>query len=145
MGQSSINGGDEVQEQAGGFDQASLGPSDTSDSGSDVAGMPDQTAGDDMPFGDGPLDLDRTSTTRGPVSPGSDTDSTGTGERSGVEPDTAIREGSDVAPDRIVGDLNAGLTGELLPIEAAENVAVDDNEEDDDEESDREEAEERGL
>jgi len=137
MARSSILGGDETQDQVGGFDQAPLGPSDTSDSGSDVAGQPDMTAGDDMPLNDGPLDLDRTSTTRSPAGAGSDTDSTGTGERMGAEPNSNISDGGDIAPDRVIGDPDAGLTGEAISIDDIDELAADDGEEDDDEEADR--------
>jgi hypothetical protein len=138
MGHSSILGGDAIPEQAAGFDQASLGPSDTSDSGSDVAGLADQTAGDEMPLNDGPLDLDRTATTRAPASAGSDSDSTGTGERMGAESDTGISEAADISPDRIVGDPNAGLVGDTISLEDVGDIAADDGEEDEDEEADRE-------
>jgi hypothetical protein len=67
-----------------------LGPSDTSDSGSDIAGGPGTgltgSAGRDI--GDSNLD--------------SDTDSTGTGERGALGRDTAFEPGSDIAPDRIL-------------------------------------------
>lgn len=133
MARSSILGGDEAPERSGSFDQAPLGPSDTSDSGSDVYGTPDMTAGGDMPLNDGPLDLDRTSTTRGPVGADSDSDSTGTGERLGAEPNSGIDEGGDIAPDRIVGDLDAGLTGDPVASGDLDDLAVD---EDDDEDED---------
>ncbi|OVZ57974.1 hypothetical protein CDO44_16490 [Pigmentiphaga sp. NML080357] len=54
-----------------------LGPSDTSDSGSDLAGLPDDEAG---------------------------TDSGGTGERVSVDPEEEERTGSDVLPDEVVDE-----------------------------------------
>ncbi|MDX3907260.1 MAG: MatE family transporter [Pigmentiphaga sp.] len=54
-----------------------LGPSDTSDSGSDLAGLPDDEAL---------------------------TDSGGTGERVSVNPDEEERTGSDVLPDEVVDE-----------------------------------------
>lgn len=136
MGTSSILGGDEIPEQAGGFDQASLGPSDTSDSGSDVSGLADQTAGDEMPLSDGPLDLDRTATTRPPTGAGSDSDSTGTGERMGVESDTGIVEAADISPDHIIEAPDSDLTGETISLEEVGDIAADDGLDDEDEEAD---------
>ncbi|HSS28648.1 MAG TPA: hypothetical protein VLL50_11895, partial [Usitatibacter sp.] len=57
-----------------------LGPSDTSDSGSDIAGA-SKALGD--------LELD------------SDSDAEGTGERRGAGPDEEVRDGADIAPDKI--------------------------------------------
>ena len=59
-----------------------LGPSDSSDSGSDVHG-----GGADRQIGDAGLD--------------SDSDRSGTGERLGATPDTEFEEGADISPDRI--------------------------------------------
>ena len=59
-----------------------LGPSDSSDSGSDVHGF-----GAERRIGDAGLD--------------SDTDRSGTGERLGATPDAEFEEGADIAPDRI--------------------------------------------
>ena len=58
----------------------SLGPSDSSDSGSDVQGVPADA-------GDANLD--------------SDTDRSGTGEVATGERDTAVREGADIGTDHV--------------------------------------------
>lgn len=63
-----------------GHGTAALGPSDSSDSGSDVQGA-------ERCIGDAGLD--------------SDTDRNGTGERLGATPDTEFEGGEDIAPDRI--------------------------------------------
>jgi hypothetical protein len=63
-----------------------LGPSDTSDSGSDVKGAPG---------GDAQLD--------------GDSDSGGTGERAAAVRDTVVPDGADIAPDHIE---NIPLTGQ---------------------------------
>src|SRR6185436_3599795 len=63
-----------------GHGTSALGPSDSSDSGSDV-----QQAASGL--GDAKLD--------------SDTDRFGTGERAGVGPDTEIEAGADISPDKI--------------------------------------------
>lgn len=60
----------------------SLGPSDSSDSGSDVHGF-----GAERRIGDAGLD--------------SDTDRSGTGERVGATPDMEFEGGSDIAPDEV--------------------------------------------
>lgn len=65
-----------------GHGTAALGPSDSSDSGSDVQG-----GGAERRLGDAGLD--------------SDSDRNGTGERLGATPDTEIEQGADIAPDQI--------------------------------------------
>lgn len=84
-----------------GHDTRSLGPSDSSDSGSDMAGP---HTGEDL----GDRELDGAS------------DRHGTGERSsaGREPDA--REGADVEADRVVEDSEAGLGGGLDQAEEAQ-------------------------
>lgn len=59
-----------------------LGPSDSSDNGSDVLG-----GGAPQRLGDAELD--------------GDSDRSGTGERAGATPDEEFPEGRDIAPDRI--------------------------------------------
>ena len=76
MSQSSILGGDRAPQQARGRDAEALGPSDTSDSGSDIQGSTRLKT--DTPEGEmgGAT----------PVDPGSDTDSMGSGERAEAVP-----------------------------------------------------------
>ena len=62
-----------------GHGKGALGPSDSSDSGSDVQGIPGQDQ----------ESLD------------SDSDAAGTGERAGVEPENAAPDGGDIDVDRI--------------------------------------------
>ncbi len=63
-----------------------LGPSDSSDSGSDVAGgAPGESAGADV----GDVNLD------------SDSDRNGTGERAAAGPDEEVGDGADIDTDRI--------------------------------------------
>jgi hypothetical protein len=78
-----------------GSDMRSIGPSDSSDSGSDVVGL-------------GNLD--------------STTDRYGTGERASVELDdeSELRPDADIEPDRIVEARQAGLGGGLDQAEAAQ-------------------------
>lgn len=68
-----------------GHGTGALGPSDTSDSGSDVQGAPGIAPG----FDSIDADLD------------SDSDSGGTGERAGIERDAAARDGADIDTDHV--------------------------------------------
>ncbi len=63
-----------------GHGTGALGPSDSSDSGSDVQGAAEE-------LGDAGLD--------------GDADRNGTGERSSASPDGEVKDGADIAPDRI--------------------------------------------
>ena len=74
MAYSSILGGDPAPEQPSGRSSDLLGPSDSSDTGSDALGTQEIHA---------------------------DSDGSGTGERGAVYGDEAV-EGADIAPDRIV-------------------------------------------
>ena len=65
-----------------GHGTSALGPSDSSDSGSDVHGF-----GAEARIGDANLD--------------SDSDRSGTGERLGATPDLEFEPAADIAPDRI--------------------------------------------
>jgi hypothetical protein len=78
MATSSILGGDPAPTWPRGSDVASLGPSDSTDSGSDARGG---------------FDFDELS---------SDTDAEGTGERSSVDPQS-VRSDADILPDHIEG------------------------------------------
>lgn len=109
--------GEEPPQVEDGHGTAALGPSDSSDSGSDVRGGPgfaldiglgmesgtnsdpdtalgDMTAGPDL----GDSDLD------------SDTDSSGTGERAAAGRDTTVPDGADISVDRIVSGDEIGVT-----------------------------------
>ena len=68
---------------------APLGPSDSSDSASDLIGADDWR--DDEPPGDPPSELE------------ANTDAMGTGERAAAGNEVAPRTGADIAPDRIIG------------------------------------------
>ena len=79
---------DEIDKE---LDPRTPGPSDSSDSGSDLSGE----------------DLTESATDR-----------QGTGERASVEPETPL--GGDIAPDRIVSGRDAGLGGGLDQAEEAQ-------------------------
>jgi len=68
---------------------APVGPSDSSDSATDLIGAEDWR-GENDPSGAGPRELD------------AETDAEGTGERAGAGNEVAD-DGADVAPDRIIG------------------------------------------
>jgi len=133
MATSSILGADRAPSQAKGRDVEALGPSDTSDSGSDVQGELDLAP---------PTDLD--DTVFGTVQPGlrSDSDSGGTGERGAALPDEDAREGSDILPDRVTDLAGEDLDADTPNLEFEELADIDDRlsdavSEDEEAESDR--------
>ena len=113
MAHSSLLGTDAVPTRPKGRDSEALGPSDTSDSGSDVAGLAADDGGDPAL----PLDVaiepevERPETSFEVLDDGSDTDSAGSGERRSAGSD-AGEEAADIAPDRIVFDPNTGQSAD---------------------------------
>ena len=120
MATSSILGGTHAPAEAAGKDVDALGPSDSSDSGSDVqtdrnrSALPDE--GSEGAF---------------PIAHGSTTDAAGTGEQASADP-VKTREDGDVLPDR-TGTFPPGGGG--TPNHAGAD-AVDDLEADDEEPND---------
>ena len=96
MSTSSLLGAERAPQQARGRDADALGPSDTSDSGSDIQGATrlktDAEAGE--LGGATPVVLD------------SDSDAMGTGERAEAVPEGA-RDGADITADRIAASKDA--------------------------------------
>lgn len=92
MATSSILGGTPAPARPKGTGTDVLGPSDSSDSGSDTLG--------ERPMATGPDDPDNWGAQ--PSVPGSDTDRFGTGERASATPGQA-HEDADILPDRITG------------------------------------------
>ena len=124
MATSSILGGERAPTTPSGRDTDALGPSDSSDSGSDVQGERGFDALDEGQIGGDRADL------------GSDSDALGTGERGSAVRDAEILEGADIAPDRIevVGGSADDATGDL---EAdVESLATDEDDTETDPESD---------
>jgi hypothetical protein len=164
MAISPLLGTDHAPTPAAGRDSAALGPSDTTDSGSDVAGL------DDDLDPSGPLDAvsepDSLRPMTSPETLGADSDSRGSGERRSAGSD-AGREAADIAPDTIqtVGDVNPLVDGDfnedasagLSPEEARarEDAAADlvnagaledeEDEDDLDEDEEADAADEEGL
>jgi hypothetical protein len=95
---------DEPDDQPGpiGHDTRSLGPSDTSDSGSDVAEQASTIENPELPV-DAAIDPERPHS--GPsfesLAPGDDADSTGTGERASAAGDIERGSGVDVRTDHV--------------------------------------------
>jgi len=104
-----------------------LGPSDSSDSGSDLQGPGlyeidadvtglDRGTNEDMPHAGGAgRDL-------GDANLDSDTDAGGTGERAAAGRDIDDEPGSDIAPDRLLG------SGARIPADALDRIAVEEEE-----------------
>lgn len=109
MAQSSILGGSAAPRQPRGTTTDLLGPSDSSDTGSDIQGeRPLATDADDGGMGAIPADLD------------SDTDAAGTGERAASD-GSDVPDAPDISPDRVVR-----ASDELDPLDDAERLDVDD-------------------
>ena len=125
MANSSILGGEHAPSQPRGKDVDALGPSDSTDSGSDVqtdvnhAALPDE--GSEGAF---------------PIAHGSDTDASGTGERAAADPDAPDLD-ADLLPDRIgtvpQDAMDAAVSIDDLEAASVEELAVgeDDDTEDD--------------
>ncbi|VWX62849.1 conserved hypothetical protein [Burkholderiales bacterium 8X] len=130
MATSSILGGDHVPVTPRGNDIDALGPSDTSDSGSDVQ----SDAGRAQP-------MDEETEGALPIAHGSDSDAAGTGERASAGSE-GFEDGADILPDRIgtVPTDADSVTDEVDDPAAAsvDELAVPDDtdEEDEDEDAD---------
>lgn len=110
MAASSILGGERAPMQPSGRSAALLGPSDSSDSGSDTVGE------------------------LGPEQLASDTDRNGTGERSSADLDD-IASGQDIRPDPIARASAGGASDEapdLEPLAVSEDEDVDEDGDEDD-------------
>jgi hypothetical protein len=100
-----------------GHDIRSLGPSDSSDSGSDIASAP--AADDDFPLADEEL---------GAFGRDDDSDRYGTGERLTANREPGMRVNGDIEFDRVVDEGEAGLGGGLDQAEEAKlGIEDDDN------------------
>ena len=122
MARSSITGGERAPQQAKGRDTDTLGPSDTSDSGSDIQGASRlKTDAEEGQLGGAT-----------PVETDSDSDSMGTGERGAAVPGHG-RDDADIRPDRIARSKD--LLDSADPIEedddSIEALAIEDYDEDD--------------
>lgn len=80
--------------EAPGRETGALGPSDSSDSGSDIAGAKRHEFDKDT-------ELDQHALETGDAELASDTDRAGTGERSSADGDSTLIDDADIEPDRI--------------------------------------------
>lgn len=104
MGNSNLTGSEPVPEKPSGHDTRSLGPSDTSDSGSDLAGLPEQHDRDPNLPVDVAIDPERDypDSAFETLEPGADSDAGGTGERRSASGDAAVDEAPDISPDQVI-------------------------------------------
>ena len=129
MAKSSILGGEHAPSQPSGTDVDALGPSDSSDSGSDVQTDLNRSA---MP--------DEASEGAFPIEHGTSSDRSGTGERASSDP-SAGGEDADILPDRIgtfpndaravddsVGDPDAASVDELASEDDSDEAEDDEGE-----------------
>jgi hypothetical protein len=94
-----------------GHDNASLGPSDSSDSGSDMAGAKRHEFDVDD-------ELDNHALETGEAELASDTDRAGTGERASADGDSTLEQNEDIDVDRVIGaageEASGGIAGEMI-------------------------------
>lgn len=112
MARSSIFGTEQAPRHAPGHDADALGPSDSSDSGSDIQGELHLET-DDYET------LSAAISGSGNTALQSDSDTGGTGERGSAMPEH-VREGGDIAPDRVI------LSGEEALETNPDLVSIDD-------------------
>jgi hypothetical protein len=127
--ESTIRGGTPPPSRASGKDVDSLGPSDRSDTGSDIQG--------ERPMATGPDNESELGATVADLS--SDSDASGTGERASADGRDPL-DGEDIMPDRIIDDPNPNAsddpTRRQKSFEAAELPIDDDTSDIDDEDDD---------
>lgn len=102
MPRSSIQGASRASEEPAGRDTASLGPGDSSDSGSDMMGISDSTGGDPALPTDVALRDEQP-----PLGPSAETlasadDAAGTGERRSAGADGGKPDGWDIGVDQVI-------------------------------------------
>lgn len=127
MSTSSILGGERAARRGPGKDVDALGPSDSSDSGSDVQGEHAMSTEGDA--------LDELGSL--PTRRDSDSDALGTGER-GSATGRDTQDGADIAPDRVentTDSVDALLDADRLTDDDVESLAADDAESEDEDES----------
>jgi hypothetical protein len=88
-----------------GRDTGALGPSDSSDSGSDIAGAKRHDFDRDT-------ELDEHALEAGEAELNSDTDRAGTGERASADGDSTLEEDADIQPDHIERPFERGADSE---------------------------------
>ncbi|MED5620847.1 hypothetical protein [Ideonella sp. BN130291] len=145
MANSPLLGGERAAERPRGTSTDLLGPSDTSDSGSDITGAVGAVETDELGFDGGSNDDIRRAPGAGADIGDADldggSDSGGTGERAEAGRDTLREEAPDIMPDRVIGigSDEAAVAGEFDELAAdadsgddADELAADDGTEDSD-------------
>lgn len=129
MAQSPLLGGvTRAPASPAGRDNPSLGPSDNSDSGSDVAGIAGHEDGDpNMPV-DRAMDdpLPRSDISEESIAAGADSDGAGSGERRSAAGDAGLEDGADIGVDQVFS-----VTGEALSDDGLEDLVTDEDDEED--------------
>lgn len=133
MARSSIQGGSPAPSQPAGRDTASLGPGDSSDSGSDMMGIADDGGGDPgVPADVAASPDEQNPALLPPDALASSTDAAGTGESRSASDDGGKRDGWDIGTDRVFtpggGDVDADEDPDLAFIDdaQADDAAVED-------------------
>jgi len=122
MTNSSILGGERAARASKGKDVDALGPSDSSDSGSDVQGEGAMTTAPDEPDELGAMPVERST----------DSDARGTGER-GSATGRDVPAGADITPDRIVrtgADADDLVDADRLDASEVDLIAEDESDDD---------------
>jgi hypothetical protein len=120
MATSSILGGERAWTKSSGHDVDALGPSDTSDSGSDIQGERSMSTTPDNPGELGSLVADGQS----------DTDASGTGERASATGSDPV-DGADILPDRITTDDSLAADDSQDDLSQVNAIASDEDDDDD--------------
>jgi hypothetical protein len=127
-------GAPQVPQRIPGTGTDALGPSDTSDSASDIVGADGAVDADDLELSGGTNhDVRRApgaGADIGDANLDSDTDSSGTGERAEAGRDTLRREAPDIAPDHIEGTDELVTDIDALGIDDVDLEAPEDDAED---------------
>lgn len=102
MARSSIQGTSPAPAEPAGRDTASLGPGDSSDSGSDMMGIADSDGGDPGAPADFDAPDEQRPTLLSPDALASPSDAAGTGESRSAGSDAGKRDGWDIGVDRVI-------------------------------------------
>lgn len=129
MAQSPLLGGvTRANTPAPGRDNPALGPSDNSDSGSDVAGIAGHEDGDPgLPVDralEGPRPLSDISEET--IAAGVDSDGGGSGERKSAAGDAGLEDGADIGVDQVFS-----ISGEALPADLGGELLADEEDDED--------------
>lgn len=132
MSTSPLMGGERAARRPQGTGTDLLGPSDTSDSGSDIVGADGAVDTDDIGFDGGSNDDIRRAAGAGAdigdANLDSDSDSSGTGERAEAGRDTLRHEAPDISPDHVEGGSVEAIAAELDDLANDEPADTEDDE-----------------